>query len=62
MPISIQRPDKGTLTLVQCQNLMSRVLIYKAKQIVIKFVAKFLKYRMLFKDILTFSGLDYRDA
>ena len=27
-----------------------------------KFVAKLLKYRILFKDILTFLELDYRDA
>ena len=26
------------------------------------FVAKQLKYRILFKDILTFEGLNYRDA
>ena len=31
-------------------------------KIIRKFVAKFLKYRILFKDILTFLGLDYRDA
>ena len=29
-------------------------------KIVSKFVAKLLKYRILFKDILTFLGLDYR--
>ena len=29
---------------------------------VCKFVAKFLKYRILIKDILAFLGLDYRDA
>ena len=27
-----------------------------------KYVAKLLKYKILFKDILTFLGLDYRDA
>ena len=27
-----------------------------------KFVAKLLKYMILFKDIFTFLGLDYRDA
>ena len=27
-----------------------------------KFVEKLLKYRIMFKDILTFYGLDYRDA
>ena len=31
-------------------------------KIISKFVAKLLKYRLLFKDILTFLGLDYRDA
>ncbi len=31
-------------------------------KIVIKFVEKLLKYRLMFKDILTFLGLDYRDA
>ena len=29
--------------------------------IVSKFVAKLLKYRIMFKDILTFLGFDYRD-
>ena len=32
------------------------------KKIVSKFLAKLLKYRLLFKDILTFVGLDYRDG
>ena len=27
-----------------------------------KFVAKLIKYMILFKNILTFLGLDYRDA
>ena len=31
-------------------------------KIIRKFVAKLLKYRILFKDILTFLILDYRDA
>ena len=31
-------------------------------QIVYKFVRKLLKYMILFKDILTFLLLDYRDA
>jgi hypothetical protein len=31
-------------------------------KIVSKFVAKLIKYMILFKDILTFLGLDYRDA
>ena len=30
--------------------------------VVYKFVAKLIKYRILFKDILTNLGLDYRDA
>ena len=32
------------------------------KKIVSKFVAKLIKYIILFKEILTFLGLDYRDA
>ena len=31
-------------------------------KIIRKLVAKLLKYRILLKDILTFLGLDYRDA
>ena len=31
-------------------------------KILIKFVEKLLKYRVMFKDILTFLGLDYRVA
>ena len=31
-------------------------------KILIKFFEKLLKYRIMFKDILTFLGLDYRDA
>ena len=31
-------------------------------KIVSKFVAKIIKYMILFKDILTYLGLDYRDA
>ena len=34
----------------------------KVNKIICKFVAKLIKYRILFKDILTFLGLDYRDA
>ena len=30
-------------------------------KIIHKFVAKLLKYRILFKDILSFFGLDYKD-
>ena len=37
--------------------------MYKSRnKIVRKFVEKLRKYRILFKDILTFWGLDYRDA
>ena len=32
------------------------------EKILRKFVAKLLKYRIPFKDILTFLGLDYRDV
>ena len=38
---------------------MSIVYLYK---IVSKFVAKLIKYMLLFKNILTFLVLDYRDA
>ena len=31
-------------------------------KIVSKYVEKLPKYRIMFKDILTFLGLDYRDA
>ena len=35
--------------------------MYKIRnKIVSKFVEKLLKYRIMFKDILTFLGLDYR--
>ena len=37
--------------------------MYKCQiKILFKFVEKLLKYRMIFKGILTFLGLDYRDA
>ena len=37
--------------------------MYKnSNKILKKFVEKLLTYRIMFKDILTFSGLDYRDA
>ena len=35
--------------------------MHKSIKIVSKFVAKLLKFRILFKDILTFLGLEYRD-
>ena len=31
-------------------------------KILIKFVQKLFKYRIMFKNIFTFLGLDYRDA
>ena len=37
--------------------------MYKSKnKIESKFIEELLKYRIMFKDILTFLGLDYRDA
>ena len=37
--------------------------MYKSRnKIVSKFVEKLLKYRIMFKDILTFLEFDYRDA
>ena len=37
--------------------------MYKCRiKIVSQFVEKLLKYRIMFKDILTFLGIDYRDA
>ena len=37
--------------------------MYKSRnKILSKFVEKLLKYRIIFKDILTFLELDYRDA
>ena len=37
--------------------------MYKSRnKIVSKFVEKLLKYRIMFKDIITFLGLDYKDA
>ena len=51
---------KLILTFVECQNWINLILsLYK---IVSKFVTKLIKYTILFKDILTFLGLDYRDA
>ena len=41
---------------------MSELNIKSFDKITREFVAKLLKYRILFKDILTFLGLDYRDA
>ena len=40
-----------TVTLIECQNLIIRILNYKSKQIVHKFVAKLSKYMIL---MLTF--------
>ena len=37
--------------------------MYKSRNKILgKFVEKLLKYRIIFKDILNFLGLDYRDA
>ena len=36
--------------------------MYKLKQIVGYFFANLLPYRILFKDMFTFLGLDYKDA
>ena len=37
--------------------------MYKCRiKILNKYVEKLLKYRLIFKDIFTFLGLDYRDA
>ena len=36
--------------------------VFCLNKIVSRFVAKLLKYGILFKDIHTFLGLDYRDA
>ena len=41
---------------------IQNIKIYKFVKIIRKFIAKFLKYRILFKAILTFLGLAYRDA
>ena len=58
---ALKRWDKQTLTLKECQNLPEYKCISPNK-IVNKFVAsKLNKYRILFKDILTFLGLDYRE-
>ncbi len=54
---SLKRKDKRKLTLVQCQNRISRINLNK---ILSKFVAKLLKYMIMFKDLLTFLGLNYR--
>ena len=40
------------------QNINTYVLT----KLYVKFVAKILKHRILFKDKLTFLGLEYRDA
>ena len=40
-------------------NIHGEVYMYK---IVSKYVAKLIKYMILLQDILTFLGLDYRDA
>ena len=54
MSISIISDMVGQTNINNC-----RVSLYQSKKIVSKFVAK---YRILFKDILTFLGLDNRYA
>ena len=39
-------------------NINGQAYMYK----IVSFVAKLIKYMILFKDVLTFLGLDYRDA
>ena len=51
----------NTLTL-EYLNLKAEHKCINLNKIVSKFVAKLLKYMMLFKDIHTFSSLDYRYA
>ena len=53
--------DKRTLTLVECKNWINYLCICLYK-IISKFDAKLIQYMLLFKDILTYLGLDYRDA
>ena len=43
-------------------NKQNRYKCIKSKQIVSKLIEKLLKYRILIKDILTFLGIDYREA
>ena len=43
-------------------NKISKYKCIRLEPMEIKFVAKLLNYRKLFKDILTFLGIDYRDA
>ena len=50
-----------TLTLKEFEYTMYKY-IHSFDKIRRKFDAKLLKYRVLFKDILTFAGFDYRDA
>ena len=50
--LSLLKSNGKSLTLVECRNFISRILIYKSKQYVLKFVAKLRKYKILFKDTL----------
>ena len=59
---ALKLKDKRTLTLVKCQNWIADYYWLSINRIVSKFVAKLHKYILLFQDILTFLGLDYRDA
>ena len=49
----------NTCRVSELNKLNINAYVYK---IVSKFVAKLIKYMLLFKDILTFLGVDYRDA
>ena len=53
--------EQTNLNTCRVSELKNRMLMLLNK-IVSKFVAKLIKYMLLFKDILTFLGLDYRDA
>ena len=52
-----KRKDQLTLNYVECQNLISRILISKPNEIVYKFVSKLIKYRIQLMDILLFKDL-----
>ena len=50
---TIWRKDKRTITLVECQNLISRTLICKSNKIIHKFVLKLCNYRIFNRNILS---------
>ena len=43
-------------------NMSKKCIKVERNKFVSKSAEKLLKYRIMFKDILTFLGLDYRDA